>query len=54
MKSIRIGKINVDVKSALIGMAVFCVGLSLSPTQNFFTKIWTSVKSTINGVLGKK
>ena len=54
MKSIRIGKISVDVKSALIGMAVFCVGLSLSPTQNFFTKIWTSVKSTINSVLGKK
>lgn len=54
MKSIRIGKINVDVKSALIGMAFFCVGLSLSPTQNFFTKIWTSVKSTINSVLGKK
>lgn len=54
MKSIRVGKINVDVKSALIGMAVFCVGLSLSPTQSFFTKVWTSVKSAINSVLGKK
>ncbi len=54
MKSIRIGKISVDVKSALIGMAVFCVGLSLSPTQSFFTKVWTSVKSAINGVFGKK
>ena len=54
MKNIRIGKINVDVKSALIGMLVFCVGLSLSPTQNIFTKIWTTVKSSINSILGKK
>lgn len=54
MKSIRIGKINVDVKSALIGMAVFCFGLSFGPTQNFFTKIWTSFRSVVNSVLGKK
>lgn len=54
MKSIRVGKINVDVKSALIGMLVFCVGLSLSPTQNIFTKIWTSVKNVVNSLFGKK
>lgn len=54
MKNLRIGKINVDVKSALIGMLVFCVGLSLGPTQNIFTKIWTGVKSAVNSVFGKK
>lgn len=54
MKSIRIGKTNIDVKSALVGMLVFCVGLSFGPTQNIFTKIWTTVKSSINSVLGKK
>ena len=54
MKNIRIGKISVDTKSMLIGMAVFCLGLSLPPTQNFFTKIWSSVKSTVSGLFSKK
>lgn len=54
MKNIRVGKINVDVKSALIGMLVFCVGLFFGPTQNVFTKVLTSVKSVVNSVLGKK
>lgn len=54
MKNIRVGKIVLEPKSLLVGMALFAVGLSLSPTQSIFTKIWTTIKNTINGVLGKK
>lgn len=54
MKNFKIGKINIDTKSMLIGLVMFALGLSVPQTKSFFTKIWTSVQSVVNSVLGKK
>lgn len=53
-KTLKIGRVIFDVKSLLVGMAVVFAGLSLSPTQTFFSKVLSFFNSTLGSIFKKK
>lgn len=53
-KSFRLGKMNIETRSMLIGVAFAMVGLSIPQTQSFFKKILETVNSAVSSVFKKK
>lgn len=48
----RVGRMNIDNKSMLIGVLVAMVGLSAKPTQGFFAQILSTVSGFVGSIFG--
>ena len=53
-KTIKIGRMVLDVKSLAFGMALAFAGLSIAPTQSIFEKILNTFKNFLGGIFKKK